>query len=139
MMSDEATEGTAENRQKFLDFLAETGNITASAERARVHRRTVYKWKKDPVFLALFNDAYEQGMDALEDEANRRGREGVDRPVFYKGEVCGHVREYSDTLLMFMLNGGRPYKFRPPPAEKNPEAAKLSITITNDLGPVTDG
>ena len=32
--------------------------------------------------------------------------------MFYKGAVCGHVRRYSDTLLMFLLKAHRPEKYR---------------------------
>ena len=32
---------------------------------------------------------------------------GVEQPVFYKGEVCGSVRKYSDVLLIFLLKGLR--------------------------------
>ena len=48
----------------------------------------------------------------LEAEARRRAAIGVDEPVFYKGEVVGHIRKYSDTLLMFLLKAHWPEKFR---------------------------
>ena len=31
---------------------------------------------------------------------------------FYKGSVCGVVRKYSDSLLMFLLKGARPDVYR---------------------------
>ena len=37
---------------------------------------------------------------------------GVEQPVFYKGEVCGLVRKYSDVLLIFLLKGLRPEVYR---------------------------
>ena len=43
--------------------------------------------------------------DALEAEARRRAVEGVRKPVFYQGVICGWVGEYSDTLLIFLLKG----------------------------------
>jgi hypothetical protein len=52
------------------------------------------------------------GVDALEEEALRRGVEGVLEPVWYNGEIVGHRRKYSDNLLMFMLKGRRPETFR---------------------------
>ena len=36
----------------------------------------------------------------------------MNEPVFYHGQVCGTVRKYSDTLLIFLLKGARPDKFR---------------------------
>ena len=37
---------------------------------------------------------------------------GTLSPVYYKGEVVGHVREFSDTLLMFSLKARRPEVYR---------------------------
>ena len=33
-------------------------------------------------------------------------------PEYYKGEVVGHTRKYSDALLMFLLKANRPDKYR---------------------------
>jgi hypothetical protein len=104
---------TPENREAFLDALSETANVTAACERVGISRRAIYEWREeDPDFVAAWERALNLGTDALEDEAVRRGREGTVKPVFYKGEECGGVREYSDTLLIFMLKARRPEKFR---------------------------
>ena len=43
----------------------------------------------------------------------RRAVKGVKKPVgWYKGVAGGHVREFSDNLLMFQLKAMRPEKFR---------------------------
>ena len=52
------------------------------------------------------------GADMLEDEAVRRAKDGVERPVYQGGKLVGHVQEYSDTLLIFLLKGARPEKYR---------------------------
>ena len=36
----------------------------------------------------------------------------MEEPVYYQGEVVGQVQRYSDTLLMFLLKGRRPEKFK---------------------------
>ena len=36
----------------------------------------------------------------------------MDEPVFYQGQVVGHIRKYSDNLLMFLLKAHWPEKFR---------------------------
>jgi hypothetical protein len=41
----------------------------------------------------------------------RRCKDGVEEPRFYEGEVCGHVRKYSDTLAIFLLQARRPEKY----------------------------
>ena len=56
--------------------------------------------------------AREEAADTLEAEARRRAIEGVEEPVFHKGERVGTVRKHSDLLLIFLLKGARPQKFR---------------------------
>jgi hypothetical protein len=48
----------------------------------------------------------------LEDEAVRRAYEGVEKPVCQMGKEVGVIREYSDTMLIFLLKGLRPAKYR---------------------------
>jgi hypothetical protein len=55
-----------------------------------------------------WDDAVEVGTQRLEDEAIRRATEGWEEPVYQRGELVGHVRRYSDALLMFLLRGRRP-------------------------------
>ncbi|MDP2936788.1 MAG: hypothetical protein Q8O86_09895 [Dehalococcoidia bacterium] len=37
---------------------------------------------------------------------------GTEKPVFQGGQQVGVVREYSDVLLIFLLKGARPEKYR---------------------------
>jgi hypothetical protein len=78
-----------------------------------INRSVIDRWRKDDVaFGAAFKAAFDDGSDKLEAEAQRRAVEGTDKPVFHKGQVCGHVREYSDTLLIFLLKSRNPERFR---------------------------
>ena len=98
---------------KFLDNVAATANISLSAEMAGFKRTAFYERKAiDEDFARRFELAYEQGIDALEEEALRRAFKGIDDPVFYKGDVVGHIKKYSDSLAMFMLKGAKPEKYR---------------------------
>ena len=100
-------------KEAFLAAYAEVGNITQAAEIAGIDRNTHYFWMNtDPEYPARFRQAEEQACDRLEAEARRRAVQGVDEPVFYQGEQCGVVRKYSDTLLIFLLKGARPEKYR---------------------------
>ncbi|HSE91246.1 MAG TPA: hypothetical protein VLJ79_33865 [Candidatus Binatia bacterium] len=45
--------------------------------------------------------AKELSDDMIVDEIIRRGIEGTDHPVTYKGEICTTYKEYRDLLLMF--------------------------------------
>jgi hypothetical protein len=50
--------------------------------------------------------------DLLEEEADRRGRDGYDEPVFYRGEESGARRKYSDGLLLARLKALKPEHYR---------------------------
>lgn len=108
-----ATKSNAIKKRKFLAAVAEVGNITEAARLAEIDRCDHYRWlKRDPKYPAMFEEAMDQAADLMEAEARRRAVQGVDEPVFYKGAECGTIRRYSDTLLMFLLKGARPEKFR---------------------------
>jgi hypothetical protein len=56
-------------RKSFLEALAETSNVTASAARVNVPTRTVYKLRReDPEFAAKWLAALREGYDNLEME-----------------------------------------------------------------------
>jgi hypothetical protein len=104
---------TPKDRATFLEALQNTANVSASCQIAGLPRSCVYDWRAaDPEFAADWAAAIELGCDALEDEAVRRGCEGYLKPVFHRGKEVGAIREYSDTLLIFMLKARRPAKFR---------------------------
>lgn len=86
----------AQHKKKaFLISFAKCGNISQSAKDAKIDRITVYDWKRDdPEFLAAYEHAEEDAADALEEEARRRAIKG------------------SDLLLIFMLKGAKPEKYR---------------------------
>lgn len=100
-------------KRAFLAAFAETGNVSKAAEIAEIHRSMHYHWLgHDANYVTAFAAAEDEAADRLETEARRRAVEGVEEPVFYKGEECGTVRKYSDTLLIFLLNGAKPEKYK---------------------------
>lgn len=109
-------------KPRLLAALAETGNITRACELAGVDRRTFYDWRDaDPAFRQAVRDAFEAATDALEAEARRRAFDGLLQKKFTKGgepvidpatDEQYFEREYSDTLLIFLLKAHRPHKFR---------------------------
>ena len=72
----------------------------------------VYTASSLPDVVPKVKKTIDIGADALEDEAVRRAVDGVDEQVFYQGKACGVVRKYSDTLLIFLLKGRRPERYR---------------------------
>lgn len=104
---------TKATRELFLEALSLGFSIGHSAAKAGISRSRVYQLRKeDEEFARDWDEAEEKGSDYIEDEARRRAVEGVTKPVFYQGDVCGYVQEYSDTLLIQILKARRPDKYR---------------------------
>ena len=100
-------------QRAFLAAYRETASITKAAERSKIHRHSHYRWlEADPAYVLAFAEAQTEAAQLLEDEAIRRAHEGILTPVFYKGNPTGVMREYSDGLLMFLLRGFAPEKYR---------------------------
>ncbi|CUK12092.1 Uncharacterised protein [Achromobacter sp. 2789STDY5608615] len=122
-----ATKLTPEKKIAFLAALAETGNVSRAAKAIDVARITVYEWRdEDEEFAAAWEKAKRIGMGLLEDEVLRRAHDGTEKPVFHQGLQCGTIREYSDTLAIFLLKAHDP-KYR--------EKTGLELTGANG-GPV---
>ena len=101
-------------KRAFLEAFAECGNLSQAARETGCHRNDHYGWmENDPEYPQAFQNALDDATDLLEAEAKRRAYEGIDRPVgWHKGVPGAVVREYSDTLLIFLVKGLRPEKYR---------------------------
>jgi hypothetical protein len=70
--------------------------------------------RDNPTYPARIEEARRQAAQGLEDEAVRRARYGVKKPVLYKGkQVCIqgeplYETEYSDALLALLLKANDP-------------------------------
>lgn len=109
-----SVKSTPERKAAFCAALAEAGgNVTRACQAIDIDRTTAYLWRDgDSEFAKGWERAKAIGADALEDEATRRAYEGTKKPVFYLGGECGTIREYSDTLAIFLLKGAKPEKYR---------------------------
>lgn len=86
---------TAETRARFLEAVRKNGNVTQVCDDLGLTRSAIYTWRdEDPAFRDAWEDAMALGVDALEDEARRRAFAG------------------SDLLMIFMLKGAKPDKYR---------------------------
>lgn len=93
----------------FLTELAKSPNVSGAAKAAGFSRRTAYNYRDtDPEFAAAWDDAIEQATDNLVGEMYRRAYRGTEKPVYYQGEEVGAIREYSDTLAIFLAKAHRP-------------------------------
>ena len=120
----------------FLVALGATGNVSAACDAVGIDRKTAYNRRDtDEAFDEAWRDALDQSADLLEEEARRRAYEGVRRLKFDRGrpimvpalgddglvikdkegnpELVPYAEhEYSDVLLIFLLKGIRPEKYR---------------------------
>ena len=89
---------------RYIARLGERGNIEDSLRAAGISRAWAWeKRKQDPEFQTAHEDALKCGLECLKDEAHRRAYAGTFKPVYHKGEHVGLVREYSDSLIMFLM------------------------------------
>lgn len=104
---------TPEGDAKFFNTLENGHPVRAACAAAGYARRCVYRWRKsDPEFATQWAEATAIAGDLLEEEADRRGRDGYDEAVFYQGEERGAKRRYSDALLLARLKAVRPDQYR---------------------------
>ncbi len=99
-------------QRAFLEAYRLYGTVLQACHIARVARSEHYRWLKRPRYAKRFHEAEEQAIEQLESEARRRALIGVERQVFYKGQVVGTQVEYSDRLLEFKLKAKRPTVYR---------------------------
>jgi hypothetical protein len=91
---------TPEKKAEFIEALRETGNVTKASESLLVAPKTFYAYRKsDPDFAAAWDSAYADGQQRLADDLEH---EAITRATSGK----------SDTLLIFLLKGLKPDKYR---------------------------
>jgi hypothetical protein len=97
----------------FLAQLADGHAVKNACKTAGIGRTTAYDLRDaDEAFAARWREAEAEGVEVLEQEAFRRAVQGIDKPIVFQGVVTDTVREYSDTLLIFLLKAKRPGVYR---------------------------
>lgn len=97
----------------FIDALVDGLTVRDAARRAGVDQSMPYVRRKvDEEFRLAWYEARDIGTTELEQEAARRAYHGTLKPVFHKGVECGQIREYSDTLMIFLLKARKPEVYR---------------------------
>lgn len=123
-----STTRAAERDAKFFAALENGHPVRAACAMAGYARSCVYDWRKlDAAFAERWKHALDIAGDLLEEEADRRGRDGYDEPVYYQGEERGQKRKYSDLLLLARLKAIRPEQYR----EKTtmPTVGQQNVTV----------
>jgi len=132
---------TAKKKAKFLEYLMSGVTVSGAAAMVKMNRQYLYRLKeRNKKFSEAWDEAYEIGTEALEDEAKRRAVKGVIEPKFHNGKMIvdekGNpvgVRKYSDTLLIFLLKGRNPKKFKDFVEVSGPggKAPVFEVVLTN--------
>jgi len=116
----------------FFSALSSSALVGSAAKAAGYSRTAIYLYRKnDEEFAARWEESINGHIETLEAECDRRARDGVIEPVYYKGEVCGEIRKFSDTLLMFRLKKLNPeyrdsYQQPPQGTDKDELLKKIS-------------
>jgi len=121
----------------FLQELRQNGGFVGKAcEAVKVSKQSVYAWRKrHSIFAGAWDRLVDLATEDLEAEARRRAYDGVEEPVFYQGEVCGHIRKFSDNLLMFTLKARKP-EYRD---KLTVDVSKLDSDIERELALLATG
>jgi hypothetical protein len=108
---------TKARRKKFLDALALGYSISYACKKLKIGRQTAYDLKKkDEEFAGAWEEAVEQGTEALEDEAVTRAYNG------------------SDTMLIFTLKARKPEKY----GDKKHITGDFNTNNRHELAPELD-
>ena len=96
----------------YIEALRVTGLEATARGIAQVSKRAVDNLLADDLeFSSEVSDTLDQWADKLEREAYRRGVEGIEKGIYYKGKLEATEIQYSDTLLQTLLKAKRPDQF----------------------------
>lgn len=92
---------TPDRQMRFLSMLAESGNVKASALACGLSPQSVYKLRRrDPLFARAWKAALLLARDHSEQVLANRALDGVEEPIYYRGEQVGTRRRYDTRLLL---------------------------------------
>lgn len=96
----------------FLEYYAKTGSYVRAAKACGLSVRTLRELEGlSTTFAEALDQARMLAVAEIEEAARERAINGVERDVYYKGEVVGQEREYSDRLAELLLVGNMPEKY----------------------------
>lgn len=118
-----------ENARAVLLSIAKGNSITQACYEAQVGRTRHNYWlKNSEAYAAAYVEAEACAVEVWEAEVKRRAYEGVEEPVYQKGQLVGFIRKYSDLLAIFHLKGARPEKYR-----DNHVAVQININLPSEV------
>lgn len=131
---------SAKRAKLFLHFLAERGRVREAAQLAGFKEPDAlyYRKKHDSAFALAWEQALDRAGDVFEEEAVRRAVDGVDKDVYYKGEVVGQERVYSDGLLGKLLEGSKRDKYNPKKTADTNVHVQVGLAVVPMTNPVLE-
>jgi len=112
-MPRECTKFSPKRQKLFLDLLKSGESASIAAQKCHISVRNAYRLReKNAKFAKLWSESVDYCVESAETELRRRAVDGVDVPVFFKGEKTGTKKEFSDQLLLAYLRANRPEKYR---------------------------
>lgn len=100
---------TQKQLDRFLHHFSQLGSVIDAAQRAGLHRNTLYAWRaRDFEFAGRWEEARRLGRELLEDEAMHRALRPVDRTVWRNGRRFSSVQQYDSGMLKFLLRAHQP-------------------------------
>ena len=119
-----------QRQELFLEALSVLGSVAAACAETGIPVATVESWSLRDThgFKKRKCWAGQHALGLIEAEIDRRGRVGIDKPVFWRGQRVDTVKEYSDNLLMFRAKRLDPaYKDNYEAPESTPETVTQII------------
>jgi len=105
-------------QRAYLAMYAVTGKVNLSCKVAGINYYRLRAWRDGgensyglsyPELFKELEELHDELFnELLLEEVDRRAVEGVRKAKYYKGEVIGYERDYSDNLLMFRVKGRMP-------------------------------
>lgn len=102
-----------DKKEPFLEQFKKYGTIVSAAKAVGISREVVYLWRReDHEFARSLDEINEEVTEKLEISAFQRAVEGIEKPIYYRGQRVGATREYSDALTMFLLKARNPQNYK---------------------------
>jgi hypothetical protein len=102
-------------RPRLLKALAMSCRLTLALKAARVCYNTLRAHQRnDSEFAAQLKEAEEEGAQLLHDVCFKAALEGNLEPVYWQGEIVGHIRKYDSRMQIEMLRAHMPKVFKTP-------------------------
>ena len=107
---------TPQVQAQFVRALADGGSVTRACQAVRRSRVSAYRLRRDPsarTFARAWDEALASTTALLAETALDRAVNGVEEPVFHKGERVGYRVRYDNRLLFAMLRARDPLNYVP--------------------------